>query len=220
MGSLAYLQVGDRPLAMDVQALANSMVKLDISEPGKVLACVEKELGTRLELSITFPPQTDSQSEGTIQVFEDMVWACVIGFGGHSDQFLPLAEFAYNNSYYLSNEIAPFEALYGRRCGSPVGWPDEFEVSPSGTDLLRDSLDKFKLIHERLLTAPSRHKIYADRKVCDLDFMWDLVFLDQNLTFEEDPVAIFDRQIRKLRSKEIASINVQCRHHLIEKATW
>ena len=79
------------------------------------------ELGTRLDLSTAFHPQTDGQSERTIQVLEDMLRACVIEFGGHWDNFLPLAEFSYNNSYHSSIDMAPFEALYGRRCRSPIG---------------------------------------------------------------------------------------------------
>ena len=79
------------------------------------------ELGTRLDLSTAFHPQTDGQSERTIQVLEDMLRACVIEFGGHWDNFLPLAEFSYNNSYHSSIDVAPFEALYGRRCRSPIG---------------------------------------------------------------------------------------------------
>ncbi|XP_069147163.1 uncharacterized protein [Solanum lycopersicum] len=71
--------------------------------------------------STAFHPQTDGQPERTIQVLEDMLRACVIDFGGHWDQFLPLAEFAYNNSYHSSIEMEPFEALYGRRYRSPIG---------------------------------------------------------------------------------------------------
>ena len=104
------------------------------------------ELGTRLDLSTAFHHQTDGQSERTIQVLEDMLRACVIEFGGHWDNFLPLAEFSYNNSYHSSIDMAPFEALYGRRCRSPIGWFDASEVRPWGTDLLRESLDKVKLI--------------------------------------------------------------------------
>ena len=107
---------------------------------------MQKELGTRVDLSTSFHPQTDGQSEGTIQVLKDMLRACVIDFGGQWDQFLPLAKFAYNNSYHSSIEMAPFEALYGRRCRSPICWFDAFEVRPWGTDLLRESLDKVKLI--------------------------------------------------------------------------
>ena len=88
------------------------------------------ELGTRLDLSTAFHPQTDGQSERTIQVLEDMLRACVIEFGGHWDNFLPLAEFSYNNIYLSSIDMAPFEALYGRRCRSPIGWFDAFEVRP------------------------------------------------------------------------------------------
>ncbi|XP_069146082.1 uncharacterized protein [Solanum lycopersicum] len=100
-----------------------------------------------------------------------MLRACVIEFGGYWDNFLPLAEFSYNNSYHSSIDIAPFEALYGRRCRSPIGWFDAFEVRPWGTDLLRESLDKVKCILEKLIEAQSRQNEYADRKVRDLEFM-------------------------------------------------
>ena len=123
------------------------------------------ELGTRLDLSTAFHPQTDCQSERTIQVLEDMLRACVIEFGGHWDNFLPLAEFSYNNSYHSSIDMAPFEALYGRRCRSPIGWFDAFEVRPWGTDLLRESLDKVKCIQEKPLATQNRQKEYVDRKV-------------------------------------------------------
>ena len=129
------------------------------------------ELGTSLDLSTAFHPQIDGQSERTIKVLEDMLRACVIEFGGHWDNFLPLAEFSYNNSYHSSIDMAPFEAFYGRRCRSPIGWFDAFEVRPWGTDLLRDSLEKVKSIQEKLLAAQSRQKEYADRKVRDMEFM-------------------------------------------------
>ena len=67
--------------------------------------------------------------------------------------------------------MSPFEALYGRRCRSPIGWFDSFEVRPWGTDLLRDSIEKVKSIQEKLLAAQCRQKEYADRKVRDLEFM-------------------------------------------------
>ena len=95
----------------------------------------------------------------------------MIEFGGHWDNFLPLAEFSYNNSYHSSIDMAPFEALYGRRCRSLIGWSDAFEGRPWGTDLLRESLDKVKSIQENLLAVKSRQKEYADRKVRDLEFM-------------------------------------------------
>ena len=118
-----------------------------------------------MNLSTAFHPQTGGQSKRTIHVLEDMLRACVIDFGGHWDQFLPLVEYAYNNSYHSIIEMAPFKALYGRRCRYPIGWFDTFEVRPWGTDLLRESLDKVKLIQDTLLMDHSRQKIYADRKV-------------------------------------------------------
>ncbi|XP_069145427.1 uncharacterized protein [Solanum lycopersicum] len=84
---------------------------------------------------------------------------------------LPLEEFSYNNSYHLSIGMSPFEAMYERRCRSPIGWFDAFEVRPWGTDLLRESLDKVKCIQELLLAAKSWPKEYEDRKVRDLEFM-------------------------------------------------
>ncbi|GJW75226.1 putative reverse transcriptase domain-containing protein [Tanacetum coccineum] len=83
---------------------------------------LEKALGTRLHLSTAYHPQIDGQSEHTIQTLEDMLRACVMDFGGSWDIHLPLAEFSYNNSYHLSIQCAPFEALYGRKCKSPVLW--------------------------------------------------------------------------------------------------
>ena len=67
--------------------------------------------------------------------------------------------------------MAPFEALYGRRCKSPIGWFDAFEVRPWSTDLLRESLYKLKFNQEKILAAQNRQKEYAYRRVRDLDFM-------------------------------------------------
>ena len=72
-------------------------------------------------MSTTFHPQTDGQSERTIQVLEDMLRACLIDFGDRWDRHLPLAEFAYDNNYHFSIQMAPFKALYGRRCRSLIG---------------------------------------------------------------------------------------------------
>ncbi|GJU40078.1 putative reverse transcriptase domain-containing protein [Tanacetum coccineum] len=84
----------------------------------------QKALGTRLDMSMAYHPQTDGQSERTIQTLEDMLRACVIDFGGSWDFHLPLAEFSYNNSYHTSIRCAPFKALYGRKCRSHVLWAE------------------------------------------------------------------------------------------------
>jgi len=80
----------------------------------------QKGLGTKVKLSTTFHPQMDGQVEHTIQNLEDMLRACIIDFKGNWDYHLPLIEIANNNNYYSSIAMAPFEALYGRRCRSLV----------------------------------------------------------------------------------------------------
>ncbi|GKC08479.1 putative reverse transcriptase domain-containing protein [Tanacetum coccineum] len=77
---------------------------------------LHKALGTQLDMSTTYHPQTDGQSERTIQTLEDMLRACVLDFGKGWDKHLPLVEFSYNNSYHTSIKAAPFEVLYGRKC--------------------------------------------------------------------------------------------------------
>nr|GEY41358.1 reverse transcriptase domain-containing protein [Tanacetum cinerariifolium] len=81
---------------------------------------LQNVLGTQLNLSIAYHPETDGQSERTIQTLEDMLRACAIDSGNSWDRHLPLVEFSYNNSYHASIKAAPFEALYGRKCRSPT----------------------------------------------------------------------------------------------------
>nr|GEW77480.1 putative reverse transcriptase domain-containing protein [Tanacetum cinerariifolium] len=109
-----------------------------------------KALGTRLDMSIAYHPQTDEQSERTIKTLEDMLRACVIDLGGSWDVHLPLAEFSYNNSYHSSIRCALFEALYGRKCRSPVLWAEIGENQLVGLELVQETTDKVVLIKERL----------------------------------------------------------------------
>ncbi|GJX33150.1 reverse transcriptase domain-containing protein [Tanacetum coccineum] len=127
-------------------------------------------LGTRLDMSTAYHPQTDGQSEHTIQTLEDMLRACVIDFGGSWDVHLPLAEFSYNNSYHSSIRCAPFEALYGRKCRSPVLWAEIGESSLIGPELVQETTDKVVLIKEKLKAARDRQKSYADNRRKLLEF--------------------------------------------------
>ncbi|GKE62752.1 putative reverse transcriptase domain-containing protein, partial [Tanacetum coccineum] len=86
---------------------------------------LEGTLGTQLDMSMAYHPQTDGQSERTIQTLEDMLRACVIDFGKGWDRHLPLVEFSYNNSYHTSIKAAPFKAFYGRKCQSPICWAEK-----------------------------------------------------------------------------------------------
>ena len=83
---------------------------------------LQKALGTQLHFSTAFHPQTDGQSERTIQTLEDMLRMCVLDFKESWDKYLSLIEFVYNNSYHSSIGMAPYEALYGRKCRSPSCW--------------------------------------------------------------------------------------------------
>ena len=102
---------------------------------------------------MTFHPQTDGQAERTIQTLEDMLRACVIDFNGSWDDHLPLIEFAYNNSYHSNIQMASYEALYGRRCRSPVGWFEVGEETLIGTVSVLYSIEKVKLISGRFQTT-------------------------------------------------------------------
>ncbi|XP_049378004.1 uncharacterized protein LOC125842720 [Solanum stenotomum] len=138
------------------------------------------------------------------------------------------------------------EALYGRKCRSPIGWFETGETVLFGPDLVHQAMEKVKVIHQRLTTAQSRHKSYADVRRRELEFsIGDWVFLKVSpmkgvmrfgdpsritptedvqvtgdLTYEEVPIAILDRQLRKLRNKEVASVKVLWRNQQIEGVTW
>ncbi|GLT32015.1 hypothetical protein SLA2020_067100 [Shorea laevis] len=125
---------------------------------------LQQALGTQLNFSTAFHPQTDGQSERAIQILEDMLRACVLDWKGSWDQHLSMAEFAYNNSYQSSIRMAPFEALYGRRCRSPVCWTEVGERSILGPELVQQSSEIVQLIKERLRAAQSKQKSDADRR--------------------------------------------------------
>nr|GEU37901.1 hypothetical protein [Tanacetum cinerariifolium] len=141
---------------------------------------VHKALGTRLDLSTTYHPQTDGQSEHTIQTLEDMLRAYVIDFGGIWDVHLPLAEFSYNNNYHSSIQCASLEALYGRKCRSPVLWAMIGEGSLIGHELVLSTTNKVVLIKEKLKAAIDHQNSYADKRRKLLEFeLGDRVLLKE-----------------------------------------
>ncbi|KAD3642175.1 hypothetical protein E3N88_31399 [Mikania micrantha] len=139
---------------------------------------LQSALGTKLNLSTAYHPQTDGQTERTIQTLEDMLRACVIDFGGNWDSYLPLIEFSYNNSYHTSINMAPFEALYGHKCRSPICWSEIGEAQITGPELIQETSDKIIQIRDNLRVARSRQKSYADNRRKPLEFqIGDLVLL-------------------------------------------
>ena len=129
-----------------------------------------RQFGTKVTLSTAFHPQTDGQSERTIQTLEDMLRACVMDFKGSWADYLTLVEFSYNNSYQASIGMAPFEALYGRKCRSPICWNDIGEKRISGPELVQKTMKVVPVIRECLKAAQDRQKNWADSKRRPLEF--------------------------------------------------
>ena len=103
---------------------------------------LQSAFGTRLNFSTAFHPQTDGQSKRVIQVLEDMLRGCVLDFPGSWDKYIPLMEFSYNNSYQSSIGITPYEALFGRRCRTPMCRTVLHENKIIGPDLVKDTEEK------------------------------------------------------------------------------
>ncbi|KAL4378458.1 hypothetical protein GQ457_02G023120 [Hibiscus cannabinus] len=135
-------------------------------------------LGSRLNFSTSYHPQTDGQPKWVIQVLEDMLRCCIIDFQGTWEKQLPLVEFVYNNSYQASIQMAPYEALYGRRCRTPVCWAEVGHKLLPMPDILKGTTEKVKLISKRLKAASDRQKSYANLKRREVEYaVGDKVFL-------------------------------------------
>ena len=136
---------------------------------------VHRSLGTQLNFSTAFHPQTDGQSERTIQTLEDMLRACVLDFQGSWSKYLPLVEFAYNNSYQDTIGMAPYEALYGCKCQSPIHWHEAGERKfmlkgikegdlHIGPDIVAETSEAIERIRQRMQAAQCRQKSYANTR--------------------------------------------------------
>ncbi|GJX66406.1 putative reverse transcriptase domain-containing protein [Tanacetum coccineum] len=130
----------------------------------------QKAMGTRLDMSTTYHPETYGQSERTIQTLEDMLRACVIDFGNGWERHLPLIEFSYNNSYHASIKAAPFQALYGRKCRSPVCWAEVRDAQLTDPVLIHETTEMIVQIKQRIQAARDRQKSYADVRRKPLEF--------------------------------------------------
>ncbi|GKA03646.1 putative reverse transcriptase domain-containing protein, partial [Tanacetum coccineum] len=196
-------------------------------------------------MSTAYHPETDGQSERTIQTLEDMLRACVIDFGKGWVNHLPLVEFSYNNSYHASIKATPFEALYGRKCRSPVCRAE---------------------IKQRIQAARDRQKSYADLKRKPIEFqIGDKVMLkvspwkgvvhfskrgklnpryvgpfkvlervgsvahkiefyggaeQGSQYFVEEPIEIVDREVKRLRKSHVPIVKVRWNSRRGPEFTW
>ncbi|KAA3484864.1 Retrovirus-related Pol polyprotein from transposon 17.6 [Gossypium australe] len=117
---------------------------------------LHEALGTQLDFSTLFHIKTDGQSERVVQVLEDMLRSCVIEFRSSLEEFLPLAEFSYNNNFQSSIQMAPYEALYCRNFHTPLCWTELGERRIMGPNMVSETEDKVKLIQESLKAASNR----------------------------------------------------------------
>jgi len=131
---------------------------------------LQSALGSKLTMSSAYHPQTDGQSERTIQSLEDLLRTCILDHLGAWDEVLPLIKFTYNNSFYASIGMTPYEALYGWRCRTPLCWYQDGETVLVGPKLLEQTTENVRLVRNRMQASQSRQKAYADRMRWPLEF--------------------------------------------------
>nr|GEY11677.1 putative reverse transcriptase domain-containing protein [Tanacetum cinerariifolium] len=119
-------------------------------------------LGTRLDMSTAYHPETDGQSDRTIQTLEDMLRAYVLDIEKGWNKHLPLVELSYNNSYHTSIKAAPFEALYGRKCQSLICWARVGDRQLTGPEIIHETTEKIVQIKSRIQAARDRQKSYVE----------------------------------------------------------
>ncbi|GJY58332.1 putative reverse transcriptase domain-containing protein [Tanacetum coccineum] len=185
-------------------------------------------------MSTAYHPQTDGQSERTIQTLEDMLRACVLDFGKGWDRHLPLVEFSYNNSYHTSIKAAPFEALYGRKCRSPICWAEVGESQLTGSEIVHETTEKIIIakvgtVAYRLELLEKLSKVHSTFHVSNLKkcladeplaIPLDEIQVDEKLYFIEEPVEIVDREVKHLKQSRIPIVNVRWNSRRGPEFTW
>ncbi|KAI3786543.1 hypothetical protein L1987_40298 [Smallanthus sonchifolius] len=201
---------------------------------------LQQTLGTRLHMSTVYHPQTNGQKERTIQTLGDMLRACVIDFGNTWESHLPRVEFSYNKSYHTSIKAAPFEALYGRKCRSPICWAEVGDSQLTSPELVFETSENIVQIRNRMAATRDRQKSYADKSRKPLEFQvgdmlllkvspWKEVTLtvpleelhiDEQLHFVKEPVEIMDRKVKTLRRSKIPIVRVRWNSKRGPEFTW
>jgi len=180
-------------------------VKLGSEVYIKVLTVAAKISNTQLRMSSAYHPQTDGQSERTIQSLEDLLRTCILDHLSTWSDMLPLVEFTYSNNYHSSTEMAPYEPLYARRCRTPLCWQQDGESIVLGPKFLQVTTEKVKIIQDHMRATQSRQKSYVDKRRRSLEFkVGDHVFL------KVTPIAGLGRDLksRKLTHRFIRSYQI------------
>ncbi|GJT52652.1 putative reverse transcriptase domain-containing protein [Tanacetum coccineum] len=193
---------------------------------------MQRALGTQLDMSTTYHPQNDGQSERTIQTLEDMLRAGVIDFRKGWERHLPRVEFSYNNSYHASIKVAPFEALYGRKCRSPVCWAEVRDVQLTRPKIIDETtkkiiLDRVGPVAYRLELPEELSNVYSTFHVSNLNkclsdeslvILMKELRLDDKLNFVEELVEIMDRVVKQLKQSRIFIVK-ECYEEVVYRMT-
>jgi hypothetical protein len=131
---------------------------------------LHETLDTQLRFSSAYHSQTDGQTERVNQILEDMLRACALQYGRRWDKSQPYAKFSYKNSYQESLKMAPFEMLYGHRCGTPLFWNETGERKVFGPNILQEAETQVHMVRENLRVVQSRQKSYGDHMRIELSF--------------------------------------------------
>jgi hypothetical protein len=166
-------------LYMDQIVRLHGILKTIISDRGTQFVArfweqLHECLGTKLIRSSSYHPQTDGQTERINQILEDMLRASILHYDKSWDKFLSLAEFSYNNSYQASLKMAPFDALYGRRCRTPLNWSEAGERTLFGPDLVKDSEENVQVIMENLKLSQMRQRSIMIRERHSNTLRWEI----------------------------------------------
>nr|GEV80209.1 reverse transcriptase domain-containing protein [Tanacetum cinerariifolium] len=184
---------------------------------------LQKALSTSLDMSMACHPETDCQSEMTIQTLEDMLRACAIEFGKGWVNHLPLVEFLYNNSYHASIKAAPFEALYGVvRFGKRVKLNPRYVGPFNVLEIVGDVAYKLDLLEELSRVHNTFH--VSNLKKCHADeplaVPLDGLHVDDKLYFVKEPVEIMDREVKQLKRSRILIVKVRWNSKRGHEFTW
>ncbi|CAN6570881.1 unnamed protein product [Malus baccata var. baccata] len=191
-------------------------MKREIAEyVSRCIICQQEALGTQLLYSTTYHPQTNGQSERTIQTLEDMLRSSVLQFGDSWHDRLDLMEFAYNNSFHSSIGMSPFEALYGRACRTPLRWSEVGERVLEGPEIVDETTQNVQ-VHNVFHVSMLRHYISDPSHVIPPQPLE----INPDLTYDEEPVTILDWKDKVLRNKTVSLVKVLWRNHSAEEATW
>nr|GEV60616.1 putative reverse transcriptase domain-containing protein [Tanacetum cinerariifolium] len=195
-----------------VDRLTKSAYFLPMSEDYKMDRLARlylNEIIARHDMSTAYHPQTDGQSERTIQTLEDMLRVCVLDFRGSWDVHLPLVEFSYNNSYHSIVRCASFEALYGRKCRSLITWAEKgvlrFEKKGKLAPIF---VGPFEIVKKKFLADPT------------LQVPFDEIQVDAKLNSMEEPMEILEREFKKLKRSIIVIVKVRWNSKRGPEFTW